>query len=83
MDKKFLNKVLDQIVRETEIDYENEKIFVPFLSLPFIFIYSLFLSPSSYLPSFSKHCIDVYGLNKDEIQYVWYQFRNNINNKIK
>jgi hypothetical protein len=45
MDKKFLNKVLDQIVRETEIDYENEKIFVPFLSLPFIFIYSLFSFP--------------------------------------
>ena len=31
MDYKFLDKVVDQIVRETEIDYVNESIYFPFL----------------------------------------------------
>ena len=42
MDNRFLNKVLDQIVRETEIDYSMEEIQFPFTSLPLPF--SSFLS---------------------------------------
>ena len=30
MDKKFLHKVVDQIVSETEIDYDKKEIYLPF-----------------------------------------------------
>lgn len=78
MDKKFLNKVLDQIVRETEIDYVNKRTYFPFSS--FFYHYPnpiLFLSThslSTLFSSFSKHCKDIYGLNKSEIDYVWGSF---------
>ena len=84
MDNKFLDKVVDQIVRETTIDYENDIIFTPFaptLPLP--------PSPPSHLlfisnlhPSFIIHCREVYGLNKEEIGYVWYEYRKIIKDKI-
>jgi hypothetical protein len=80
MDNKYLNKVVDQLVSETEIDYENTEIDAPFISLSF-------LSPSltsSYLPHpyFFKYCRDIYGLTEEEAEYVWKQYRNIIINKI-
>jgi hypothetical protein len=90
MDKKFLDRVIDQIVNETELDYENDKIFVPFyllsLSLSLsrlILLHDPFTNSSPFQSSFSKHCKNVYGLNYTETVYVWDQFRNNINNKIR
>jgi hypothetical protein len=35
-------------------------------------------SPSSFL----KHCKEVYGLNEQEIEYVWKEYRDIINDKI-
>ena len=66
MDYKFLHKVVDQLVYETTIDYENDRIFTPLSS------------PSSFL----KHCKEVYGLNEQEIEYVWKEYRDIINDKI-
>ena len=65
MDYKFLDKVLDQIVSETEMDYEKERAYTPFYS--YIPYYSL----SSYRSPFTKHCKEVYGLNNDEVDYLW------------
>jgi hypothetical protein len=73
MDYKFLHKVVDQLVYETTIDYENDRIFTP-LSSPSISSFS----PSSFL----KHCKEVYGLNEQEIEYVWKEYRDIINDKI-
>jgi hypothetical protein len=81
MDKKFLDKVVDQLVRETRIDYENDRIFTPFYLLSFP-LSSLSLSPFSPYPSFIIHCRDVYGLNEQEIKYVWKEYRNIIKDKI-
>ena len=85
MDKKFLDKVIDQIVNETEIDHERELIRYPYThnltSLPFqthFPIYSHYL----FLP-FIKHCKDVYGLNEQEIDYVWNEYKDIINDKIE
>ena len=77
MDYKFLNKVVDQIVRETEIDYGMEEIQFPFISFFPSILFSL-------LPSyfFSDHCEDVYGLNDDEIKYVWKEYVQIIKDKI-
>ena len=82
MDKKFLNKVLDQLVRETEIHTEFGRIYTPISSTP--------LRHPTYYPLthrfspffFSKHCRDVYGLNDDEIEYVWKEYRKTIKDKI-
>ena len=85
MDKKFLNKVVDQIVSETTIDYDEERFLPPFL-LSFFLISSLFfvssLSPFSPYPSFIIHCREVYGLNEDEVSYVWKEYRDIIKDEI-
>ncbi len=86
MNNKFLNKVLGQIMSETIIDYTKGSVRTPFFlsSLPTISSYppSLLLSP---LPSsfFSEHCENVYGLNNEEMDYVWKEYGNIIHDKIK
>ena len=93
MDKKFLNKVTEQIISETRIYYgmgENGmgEIRFPFLfrsRFVFFFTSSFFMSSAHYLlPSilFSDHCKDVYGLNEDEIEYVWKEYKDDIVYKI-
>ena len=81
MDKKFLNKVVDQIVRETEIDYDKERVNVPFFpsssSSSFLLLPSFFSSSPSYSLSpfpFFEHCESVYGLNEEETRYVWNEY---------
>ena len=84
MDYKFLDKVIDQIVRETEIDYVKETVYNPFTSFPLFYspISSSFLS-RPYSPSlFSRHCREVYGLNDEESEYVWEEYKKIIKDKI-
>ena len=89
MDKKFLNRVLDQLVSETTIDYDKETIRTPFpLINPNAFARYLFTSgspifhrqPSPFI-SFISHCRDVYGLNDDEVNYIWVKWRDIIKYK--
>jgi len=80
MDKKFLHKVVDQIISETRIDYAEERIYPP------DFPYSSSLR-IPYLPplspfSFAKHCKEVYGLNHGETEYVWNEYVKIIEYKI-
>ena len=93
MDKKFLNKVVDQIVSETKMSNKTRedsiwgKIFVPFSFTP-IFLSSFLPGPLSTSPFpplyilFTQHCEEIYGLNKDEIEYVWYEYIKIIRNKV-
>mgnify|MGYP003657768742 FL=1 len=86
MDKKFLDKVVDQIVSETMIDYRGKgKIFTPF-SLPFYLFLPFYPSfssiSSSYRSNFFNHCKEVYGLNEQEIEYVWEEYKQIIIDKI-
>ena len=91
MDKKFLNKVIDQIVSETIIDHDKETIRTPFSFInPNSFARYLFTNSSSIFtrqPSpfiaFVSHCRDVYGLKNDEIDYVWVKWRDTIKDKIE
>ena len=91
MDKKFLNKVVDQIVRETIIDYGEETVFLPFINHP-----KPYHVPLSYFyhykyPSerptintwFIDHCRDIYGLTEQEIVYSWREYVDIIKNKIR
>ncbi len=93
MDKKFLNKVVDQIISETRIDYDKKRISFPFShssllnflssSRSFLFPLLFFSYTSTSLLSFSDHCKDIYGLNEQEIDYVWREYINGIINKIE
>jgi hypothetical protein len=90
MDKRFLNKVIDQIVSETMVNGETERIKTPFRQLSYSFTLHFQLPSSSssstsvLLSSFSRHCKEIYGLDKDEVGYVWDKyvqiFRDKINN---
>jgi|TARA_R110000751_G_scaffold24014_1_gene65787 hypothetical protein len=87
MDKRFLNKVVSQILSETRIDYEKGEIEFPFsyphLSSPFPSFHSFFSSPSQFLSFFLKHCKEVYGLNREEWMYVWKEYVQIIKDKIE
>ena len=75
MDYKFLNKVIDQLAYETEIDYDEERFLPPFFNYFSHNSVALFSSPFSPYPSFIIHCREVYGLNEDEVSYVWKEYR--------
>ena len=87
MDYKFLDKVLDQLVRETRIDRDERSIYTPF---SFIHRGEMRISIWNYshldldFPPhyFSHHCEEVYGLNYVEIDYVWRNYQRIIRDKI-
>ena len=81
MDYKFLDKVVDQIVRETRIDYNEKKIYYPFSFYPLPLLTSIY--PPSLYSSFFEHCKNVYGLNDDEVKYVWDEYIKIIRDKIE
>ena len=89
MDKKFLNKVIDQIVSETIIDHDKETIRTPFSFInPNSFVDNalrrlIFTRQPSPFIAFVSHCRDVYGLKNDEIDYVWVKWRDTIKDKIE
>ena len=82
MDYKFLKKVVDQIVSETRIDYDRKVIETPFSTFPLFSMFFLSSSPplSFFFPN---HCEDIYGLNEQEIEYVWKVYSDDIIYKIK
>ena len=85
MDKNYLDKVLDQIVRETRIDYNTQegddegRIYTPFQK-PLSIIQSIYLLVS--FKTFYRHCEEIYGLNYDETEYVWEEYKEIIRVKI-
>ena len=83
MDKQYLDKVLDQLVGETTIDHD--KVRIKFPSLPFFYYPFLTLSTPHYQAIFNifyDHCENVYGLNIEEIEYVWNEYREIVKDKI-
>ena len=76
MNNKFLDKVIYQIISETRvIDDLLHTPFRPYLfSLSFSFSLPFFHF-SSFPPSFSSHCKEVYSLNEQEIKYVWVKYK--------
>jgi len=89
MDKKFLDKVLDQLVSETRIDYENERMYTPFpfpsflTSLTVFDLFSSLYSSSNYVFTFfTTHCKEIYGLNEEEREYVWKEYIEIISDKL-
>ena len=73
--KKYLDKVLDHLIRGTKIDYDYKKIF----STPF----NHNVYPSLYLNPLRNYCKNQFGLTEEEIEYVWKEYVEIINDKIK
>ena len=99
MDYKFLDKVTEQIISETTIDMDEGRIYPPTSLNPYPpsdFSIPLSISNkwkgwrtaaapffSSPPFSFTIHCRDVYGLNEQEIKYVWKEYKDIIKDKIE
>ena len=85
MDKKFLNKVVDMILRETRIGVTHLKKGKKGIQYPFTSFFQPFVSPLhfSLFPFFTKHCKDIYGLNEQEIEYVWEEYKKIVNDNLR
>ncbi len=78
--EKYINYIVDDLINNTEINYEQEIIITPFSSQssfdPFYII-----SPSPYYPYrhslsiFSKYLKERYGVRDDESQIIWDQYK--------
>lgn len=83
MDKKFLHRVIDQVVGETIMNDGQYRMVTPFTyptSTSYIYHSGI---PSEFKRNFLLHCKNVYGLNGIEIDYVWQKYKSNVFMKIK
>jgi hypothetical protein len=89
--KKYLDKVVDIIVRETNFDQNRMRIYLPFRVHPLMYPSNSsdapWLAPyyyyTSYYPDFLKYCKNTYGIVDGEIEYVWDQYRDIIKDRLK
>ena len=83
MDKKYLNKVIDQIFSETKFDYEymDGRVFLPYLDGFILFTNFLIVTPS-YRSFFWAHSKNIYGLSEEETEYVWVEYNRIIKREI-
>ena len=83
---RYIEHIINDLVRDTRIDYEKERITFPFgLNLPFYvstLLPNLHTPPIFSPPLYSDYCKDNYGLTEDEIKYVWDQYKSIIIDKI-
>jgi hypothetical protein len=80
--KKYLDKVLEHMVKKTKIDYGEEEVLTPF-ARPLHFSLNphsfLYLKPFLNISYTKNH----FGLTDDEIRYIFKQYKENINYKIE
>ena len=85
--KEFLDKVIDHILKKTDIDYDIKQI----TNWPFYrhgMGFNIFMSaPHSAFGILERHfyfyCKEVYGLTKEESKYVWEGYINMLGETIK
>ena len=82
MDKKekYINFIVDDMIKKTDIDYDREKIkYPPTPTYPysFSFFFSLLLL-SRPLPPFSKHVIERYGIHDNDVDNTWEIYKGKI-----
>ena len=89
--KDYLDKVVRSLVRSTNIDYENDRITIPFSiisvsdisSIPIkLFNDKLIDRNVFHIQVFHSYCRRFYGLTGNEIPYVWKEYRDIIIEKI-
>ena len=77
--KKYLDKVVEQLLRETDIDYEKRRINYPFFeNTTYSFQYTLpFSGP------FIRYCESIFPLSNNEMRYVYEMYVGILNSKIR
>ena len=81
MDKQeqYLNRVLERIIGETKYDVDNNVISPIMFSINWYVIKNPEFKYN--LPAaFIEHCKNVYGLSKEEMETVWYDYKTYIRN---
>ena len=82
--KRYLDKVIEHLVRGTKIDYDKEEIeFLSLFKQPFtspIFISQILIYRHPYV--FKEYCVNTFGLTDDEVSYVWEEYKKIIKEKI-
>ena len=77
--KKYLDKVVEQLLRETEIDYEKRRINYPFFeNTTYSFQYTL-----PYSGPFIRYCNNIFPLSENEMRYVYEMYVGILNSKIR
>jgi len=88
--EKYINYIIEDMIKKTDIDYDREKIKFPFYSpissspfLPslYLFIPSHFSSPFLF-SSFSNYIKEKYGAHSEEIEIIWDQYKERIESLI-
>jgi hypothetical protein len=79
--KKYLDKVLEHLVRSTNIDYDKGEI--SFLFSLSIISFSSLNRFFVFFGSFSDYCKNMFGLTKEESKYVFKQYKEIIKDKIE
>lgn len=79
--KKYLDRISQYILDDTEIDYEQKLVTYPFIpNTPsqwgFIVPLHYVQYGSPFFKEYSKYCNDTYGLSYGESVYVWNQYIN-------
>ena len=69
--KKYIDKVIDFLLRDTNIDYEDNHIEFPFFPMYRLFINEENLGYFYHKKRFDKYCMEQYGLTEEETFYVW------------
>ena len=80
--KGYLDKVVEQLLRETDIDYEKRRINYPFFenteNTTSSFQYTL-----PYSGPFIRYCNNIFPLSEDEKRYVHFMYTGIIHSKIR
>jgi len=76
--RKYIDKVIDFLLRDTNIDYEDNHIDFPFFPMYRLFINDENLGYFYHSKRFDKYCREQYGLTKEETFYVWTKYRYSI-----
>ena len=77
--EKYYNFIIDDLVRNTEMDYEKEEILPPFYFFnppSFHFFANSILHSYSIPVTFTKHVTELYGVRDEEVDFIWDLYRN-------
>ena len=83
MDKKekYINYVVEDLISNTEIDYDQKKIKYPFLSPHYFPLSPSFLFFTNNSP-FTKHVIERYGIHDNDVDIIWKLYKERIQSLI-
>ena len=77
--KIYLDKVVELLIKYTEIDYRTNEIKFPFDESIFSYDH-YFFNINDLGSTFSKYVTDTYGLTMDEDDYVWDTYKDILEN---